>query len=155
MCALTRGRYTGAILPKSLKGFQKTAASLTQGKAERVGTVWPWERKCLRGILPITLNTTQIQAKKMEPTSSQSRTKGVEIEEIPLKHKTHLLCWECGLRLEHIFRGGCIISIPKIIQYQTRHGSDQPALADPVLSRHLGLRRNSGVPSELKCGVIL
>lgn len=91
----------------------------------------------------------------MESTSSQWRTKGVEVDETPFRHKTHLLCWECGLRREHIFHRGCIVSILKVIQYQTRHGSDQPALADPVLSRHLGFRRNLGVPSKFKCYVIL
>lgn len=38
----------------------------------------------------------------MEPTSSQWRTKGVEIDKIPFKLKIHLLCWEYSVRLQHM-----------------------------------------------------
>lgn len=75
----------------------------------------------------------------MVPSEKMRQQAQTKIQEIPFKHrKKHFYC-EDGQILEEVFQQGCGFSILGDTQSSTGYGLEQPVVADPALSRGLGL----------------
>lgn len=72
--------------------------------------------------------------KTQQENRKQTQT---ETQESPLNRKTHFCC-EGGQIVERVAKRGCGVSVMEI-QHLTGEGLEQPALADPALSKEIGL----------------
>ena len=71
------------------------------------------------------------------PGEDKKQWAQVETQEIPFKHKKTLFYCDGDQTLEQITQRGCGVFILGDIQNPAGHSPEQPALADPVLSRGL------------------
>ncbi|KAK4832344.1 hypothetical protein QYF61_021873 [Mycteria americana] len=109
------------------KAFDTVSANILIDKLKKCGLVGGVVDRPLAAI-------DLINVYKGEDQRQWAQTK---TQEIPFKHMKKLFYHEGGETLQKVAQRGCGVSILEDIQNWTKHSPEQPALADPALSKGL------------------